>query len=195
LWVAQTSAAQSQITLIPNTVVPGLSFTVKVQARNTIGTYLNSGGDLFYVDFRDECSWSDRFTCTESSGSTNNVIDIIQRFKMTDNSDGTYEYTYVSSKEGQVTVTVFLYDPTDRVIATYYHCPSYKSCSSTSMGPQFKSLIYENYGTNPIYSTQGDNIETVFETVLLPTASKSYTLKIEADDNAIVYLDGEETIK
>jgi hypothetical protein len=108
--------------LIPNTVVPGLSFTVKVQARNTIGTYLNSGGDLFYVDFRDECSWSDRFTCTESSGSTNNVIDIIQRFKMTDNGDGTYEYTYVSSKEGQVTVTVFLYDPTDRVIATYYHC-------------------------------------------------------------------------
>jgi hypothetical protein len=181
--------------LIPSTVVPGVSFTVKVQARNSFGNYLNSGGDLFYVDFRDECSWSDRFTCTESGGSTNDVIDIIQRFKMTDNSDGTFEYTYVTSKEGQVTVTVFLYDPTDRVLATYYDCPSYNSCNSTSMGTQFKSLIYQNYGNGSIYSGIGDNIGTVFETVLLPTASKSYTLKIEADDNAIVYLDEEETIK
>jgi hypothetical protein len=176
-------------------VVPGVSFTVKVQAKDSAGVDLNVGGDLFYADFRDECSWSNLFTCTESGGSTNNVIDIIQRFKMTDNGDGTYEYTYVTSKEGKVTVTVFLYDRTDRVFARYYDCPSYKSCSSTLRGTQYKSLINEDYDFGDIYSTQGDNIKTVFETVLLPTATKPYTFKIYGDDNAKVYLDGIQIIE
>jgi hypothetical protein len=63
------------------------------------------------------------------------------------------------------------------------------------MGTQFKSLIYKNYGNGSIYSGIGDNIKTVFETVLLPTATKPYTFKIYGDDYAILYLDGIQIIK
>jgi cysteine-rich repeat protein len=172
-----------------------VAFKIIVQAKDSYGINLNSGGDLFYADFRNKWSWTNKFTWDEPVGSINDVIDIPYRAQMTDMGDGTYERMFITSKQGKMTISVFLYDPSDRVIANYYNCPTYKGNWLTPLGSQFKSQINENYYQGNIYPGTADNIKTIFETTLLPMDTKSYTLTIYGDDYAIVYLDGVQIIE
>jgi hypothetical protein len=59
--IGPADATQSQITDYPLIIEPGIPFTVKLQAKDGIGISLISGGDLFYIDFQDKCTWQDVF--------------------------------------------------------------------------------------------------------------------------------------
>ena len=100
--MAATSAALSIITTkflaSPDTmnVVVGMTYTVKVQAKDVNNMSQTTGGDIFQLRVENLCTVSTHYTCDLVAPSQNlSGLPIIKT--MTDNGDGTYTADYLVS--------------------------------------------------------------------------------------------------
>ena len=100
-------------------IEPDVSYFVTVQARDSTGVDITTGGDAFYLDVRNKCTWVDLNECTPD-GTAEQAVSGVSRTLMDDNGDGTYTSKYLVTKEGQFTVSVFLYDHDEPVKMEYY---------------------------------------------------------------------------
>jgi hypothetical protein len=67
----------------------GVTNTVNVQARNSVGTNLSIGGDVMYIK----------------------IVSPATLTKMTDNSNGTYTATYTISTVTTISISVYVLTP------------------------------------------------------------------------------------
>jgi hypothetical protein len=187
----QTSETQSVVTVSKSRIQPGVSFTVHVQAKDNGGINIITGGDKFYVDFRDSCTWSNLFECIEPPGSTNNIISTPFRVKMNDNGDGTYIYTYSVRELGRMQISVFLYGQTvNTITADYsYWDPTWIHELSSNV-----NALDQDFGSGDIYSSRSDNVEAIFKTSLFIDNSGTYELNAIGDDFFTIFLEGNQII-
>lgn len=85
-------------------------------AKDSFGNNIGSGGDSLVVEIHNECVLDSGFYCTEVSGARQILSSPIVS-SMTDNGDGTYDYSYYVDLDG--VVTVFVYQE-GSIFATYY---------------------------------------------------------------------------
>ena len=103
------SAAQSTITGTGvSSIVAFQTYTVIVTAKDSSGTNIGTGGEKIWIKLEDECDRTTNFECVATSGSTHALSSMIWT-QMTDNSDGTYSYSYSVSHNGVLSITVFYF--------------------------------------------------------------------------------------
>lgn len=90
--------------------------TVTVTAKDSSGNLIGTGGSILTIEVHNECTLDIDLVCTEVIGATQVLASPIVA-NMTDNSDGTYDYSYSVNLNGKV--TVFVYEVTG-VVGYYY---------------------------------------------------------------------------
>ena len=109
--VGTFSATQSTVTGTgaSSTVEVFTSLTVTVTAKDSSGNNIGTGGELIWIRLQKECTKvSNNFYWTTKS-STTFALSAEVWTKMTDNSDGTYTYTYTPSQKGTFTLSVYYF--------------------------------------------------------------------------------------
>ena len=76
-------------------VVAGMTYTVKVQAKDINNVSKTVGGDIFILRVENNCAVSTSYSCNPVSSVQISGLPIIKH--MTDNSDGTYTTDYTVS--------------------------------------------------------------------------------------------------
>ena len=88
-------------------VVAGLTYTVKVQAKDINNVSQTTGGDIFKLRVEHECTVSSYYDCLPVAPYQNlSGLPIVKN--MIDNGDGTYNADFSVSSTGSVTVSVEL---------------------------------------------------------------------------------------
>ena len=116
--VGATSAAQSIVSgtgIYKNLIYLGISnflisttTSITVTAKDSTSNNVGFGNDVFFVEITN--SWTKGFNfewVADPGRDTVLASDIIKQ--MYDNLDGTYTYSYTSSRPGKITLSVFLY--------------------------------------------------------------------------------------
>lgn len=104
------SAAQSTISGSATSNFLALSKrTVTVTAKDSSGTNIGAGGDLFYIQITNECTKASNFEWTTVSGADNTIATSIFT-EMTDNNDGTYSYSWTPDNEGKLSISAILFN-------------------------------------------------------------------------------------
>ena len=86
---------------------PYTNYTVTVAAKDSGGTLLGTGDDLFFVRIQNECTISNQTTCTDVGGAANTMPTPLEAL-MTYNGDSTYSYNYTLNVTGKVSLLVIL---------------------------------------------------------------------------------------
>ena len=133
----------SMVTMSGSQIDAHTTYTVIVQARDVAGDDLSAGGDLFYIDIRDKCTWDSVFVWSEPPDSTNNVVSSNSRVKMTDVGDGTYFHKYSVQVSGDITVAVHLYTQNSPILVDYY--PWLNALCKTVYSPCRHKRAYRKY--------------------------------------------------
>jgi hypothetical protein len=105
---------------------------------------------------------------------------------MTYNGDSTYSFTFAMNVTGKVSLLVILRNP--GIVYGYYY-------NSNNLGggvaaTNITTTINENWGNGYITAARDDNVSADFRTYLRPNTTDSYTIYINIDDGADLYLGG-----
>ena len=90
---------------IVSPIIVNQTNNVLLTARDSLGNDVGVGGETIFVMIANECTRSRYMSWTPVSGATTVVANTIIE-QMTDNSDGTYSYSYSLSVPGKVTISV-----------------------------------------------------------------------------------------
>ena len=156
--LSSTTAAQSTVsgTAIANQVVLS-SKTVTVTAKDSSGTNIGTGGDLFYIQITNQCTKTSDFAWTIVGGADNTLSSSIF-ILMTDNYDGTYNYSYTMTNDGVISVSIILFNRFKALEQYYLGNPLSRSIVVSN----YSSSLQYNWLTSDITSGHEDYVSAVF---------------------------------
>ena len=154
--IGLTSAAHSTVTGNGTVSIEALkSYTVTVTAKDSSGNDRNVGGDKFYIRISNECTNNSGFSCTEVGGAEQTIPNEIFLL-MTDNTDGTYTYSYQVQNDGKLVINVILGNE-GNIHVDYYYGFSFNGAHTEF----YLSYINHNFGEGPIYGRGSNSISCI----------------------------------
>jgi hypothetical protein len=173
-----TGTALSAFNALSDTVVT-------VTAKDTGGTNVGTGGDLFYVQITNRCTKTSNFACTVNGGADNTILTAITAL-MTDNNDGTYTYILNHNNEGVLSISVILYNRFS-VFGTWYNTDDLTGAVANT---NISTSISYNWGAYNVTATLGDYVSGKMEGYLKSPYSGSVDLILYTDNLAALWIDG-----
>ena len=171
------SAAQSTITGTGvSSIIAFQTYTVVVTAKDSSGINIGTGGEKIWIKLEDECDRTTNFECVATSGSTHALSSMIWT-QMTDNSDGTYSYSYSVSHNGVLSITVFYFQGS----GLYWEWFDTVNWSGSIIVSNISSTIDYDFGTGQITPTWSDYWSGRFYTLLRAPTTDSYTFYLKHD--------------
>ena len=158
--------------------------TVIVNAKDSAGVNIATGGDLFYVQISNQCTKISNFVCTISVGADNTIPATIFQ-EMTDNNDGTYSYSWTPDNEGVLSISVIHFKRYS-ILGTYYNTVDLTGAVANT---NFSSTIDYNWGGSNVTLTQGDYVSSEYEAYLKAPITGSVTLYIFVDNFGVLWVD------
>jgi cysteine-rich repeat protein len=175
--------SKSTVSGIPSTIEAFTENTIVVQAKDSAGVNLTTGGDFFRVEVRNKCiiakygNWVEDSTAKQSLQSSFNGT-------MVDHSNGTYTYSFTVEQSGEISIIV--QGLGNGVYAEYYRTINLSgNVALTRVLPN----IYLTFGSNDIPG-QPDHWTAKFTTLIKPNYSGTFTIYILMDDGSSFYWDG-----
>ena len=181
-----TSASQS--TISGAGVQSFTAFTtnqVKVTAKDSSGVSRGIGNDVFWIRIENQCTKGTSFEWIDVS-SQRKVLQTEISQKMYDNLDGTYTYSYSSNLDGTITVYVFLYT-NGGIYAEYFDSSKWSGTPATKTT---MSTLNSGWTSGTLITASRSSYVTIayYARIKAPT-SDTYTIYIEVDDTAKVFID------
>lgn len=162
--------------------VSSTSVSVTVTAKNSGGTNLGTGGDIFWITVSDKCSKTSNFVCTQVGGDTlSSDLSAI----MTDNGDGTYSYTYTVTGAGSISVRVVLLHP-NTILVNQYNGFNFNNL----LGTVYWSNLNVNYSTGVLFNGRTDLVSMRFYAYLKAPYTGTISFRAIVDDGINFILDG-----
>ena len=167
--------------IVDNTALS--TYTVTVIAKNYSGVNRNVGGDLFYVQISNHCTFVSNFECAPVAGARQTIAGPIFDL-MRDHGDGVYTYEYSVVNSGRLSVSVILFNQ-GKIHVDYY--------SGTTLSGAIQHTTYDNdlniATSSTIYPGKYDYLSGRFEAYLKSPKSGTMTFYLYSRDGPNIYLD------
>lgn len=161
------------------------SHSVLVTAKDSGGTDIGTGGDSFYIQITNECTKTSNYECTVVGGAdstlSSDVFDV-----MTDNSDGTYSYTYTVNNDGKVSVVVILFHTGAEV--EFYN--NYALTGSPETTTTWSTISQTWTSSDNIFNSYQDSVGAKIYAMVKGPTSGSVTFYLDSNDGASLSFEG-----
>ena len=114
------------------------------------------------------------------------VLDNSISFQMNDDGGGTYSYSYIIGRPGDVTVNILKYNQ-NKIYSEFY--PN-RARSGPSQYQNFSDDLSNDWGEGNVYNNVEDDVGAKYFFKLKPPVSGTYALSMYVDDEGILKLDG-----
>ena len=161
------------------------SKTITVTAKDSSGTNIGTGGDLFYVQITNEWTKTSDFAWTVVTGADNTLSSSIFAL-MTDNYDGTYTYQYTLTNEGKVSIAVILFNRF-KILSEFYNG---NPLSGSVVVTNYSSSLQYNWQSSDIIPGHSDYVSAYFQAYIKAPITGSITFTLTWDDGADLSIDG-----
>jgi cysteine-rich repeat protein len=157
----------------------GVENTMTVQARDSSGNNISTGGEEFYAKIMDQWTVGSNYLWVATLGRRIIVGTTIFE-KMTDHGNGTYSYSFTINRPGNFTVAPMLYVQ-GRSYAEYF--PN-TACSGTHVYSNYPSYISYNWHGGHIYPGRSTYLCIRFHFALKAQETGRHNFGFEVDDGA-----------
>ena len=179
--VGAFSATQSTVTGTGvSAIIAFQTYTVIVTAKDSTGTNIGTGGEKIWIKLEDECDKTTTFQWVATTGSTHALSSMIWT-QMTDNSDGTYSYSYSVSHNGVLSITVFYFQAS----GFYWEWFDTVNWTGSVTASNISTTINYAFGFGNITPTWSDFWSGRFYALLYAPVNGVYTFSILHDSGSI----------
>ena len=189
--ISVADAQQSVVsgTAIETQIEAFTTYTVEVQARDSNGIDLTTGGDVFSIEIRN--NWIVKsLVYWDPDTSTKPALPSSIIAAMVDNGDGTYSYSFSVDIDGFLTILIKL-DNAPGIYVEYYDNFFWHPYPA-QIG--YVSSVNENWGTTNLFDVHSDWVTIKYYTTLLAPITGSYDIYLKHNDGSRLYFDGVEQI-
>jgi cysteine-rich repeat protein len=173
-----------------SSLLAGVTYSIKVDAKDSLGNQVTIGGDTFTVEIRNKCTTSGNNACNYDTSVKQPLQDTIYG-TMDDLGNGTYNYDFSVQQSGEVTVIVQLLEG-NGIYGEWF-------ANRFWSGAPVKTNDSANFDFNwasgeDLISGRDDEVSAKFYTKLKPLISETYTFYMTHDDGSKLTLNGEVKI-
>lgn len=140
---------------------------------------------MFYVEITNWCTKGYNFECKPVAGRQTVITPEISAV-MTDNSDGTYSYSYTVNRPGKITVSVYMYTQ-GGVYNEYYPNNNYNVNNGKN---NITSTLNFDWGSGNIYGGVSDDVSAKYFFIIKAPVTGTYTFYARHDDIVTFKIDG-----
>lgn len=166
-------------------IEPNTTYEVHVQSKDASGDDITTGGYTFKIEIKNKCVSGITYTCTPVGNATSALTSDISD-TMTDNGDGTYNYSYSVPNTGAVTVVVSMVEAPG-IYAEYYDNDNW---SGDVVHTEVIDEFDLDWKKGDLLPGIDDEVTINFFTYLTPKVTDSYLINIKHDDGSTLKIDG-----
>ena len=160
-------------------------YTITITAKDSSSAAISTGGEVLSLYIVNECTKTN-FDWVTVSGASNTVSPSILT-TMTDNSDGTYSYSYTPDRKGKLTYYVIAKNQ-QGILSEWFTNIAWTGTASVTNTTSTFTVVYSP-GT-AIVGSQSTNVGGVYYTYLKAQITGDIVINMLADDYATLYIDG-----
>ena len=160
-------------------------YTITVTAKDSSSAAISTGGEVLSLYIVNECTKTN-FDWVTVSGASNTVSPTILT-TMTDNTDGTYSYSYTPDRKGKLTYYVIAKNQ-QGILSEWFTNIAWTGTASVTNTTSTFTVVYSP-GT-AIVGSQSTNVGGVYYTYLKAPITGDIVISLLADDYATLYIDG-----
>lgn len=158
--------------------------TVTVNAKDTGGGNIATGGDLFYILISNKWEKKSNFKCAVVNGADNTITTAITEL-MSDNNDGTYSYSWTPDNEGKLSISIIHYKKYS-ILGTYFNTVDW---TGTVANTNFSSTINYFWSGGLVTLTQYDFVSSEYVAFLKAPVNGQVVLYMYVDNIAVLWVD------
>jgi cysteine-rich repeat protein len=185
--LSSASASQSTVygTGVGGTIEAFTSYTVNVDAKDSSGNSISTGGETFMIEIRNKWALASNFDCIADGSAKQALTSVIYEI-MTDLGNGTYTYSYSVLQSGEITVLVQLLSA-GGVYSEWFENSNWSGVPSMT---SVSSDINYDWGAGDVIPGIADFVSAKFYAKLKPPTTDTYTFYLIHDDGSKLELNG-----